>query len=216
MPDKPGAKPKNTKNERVTPAPAPKPAPPEAHESGIPKQAWGEPLVRFDKAWTRFESRLCAWVLMAEIAALCLWISLKGLSAEYQPGATSNISGIVFRSLLSSVALGILAHRITRPKTGASATDKQREAAEQKHRVAVTASVVVGLALGRLWPNGGVSYFSNLLNWMQGASLLSLIGGLRGVATRLTLWLALLGGSIATQIGTALPVSLHDSTSLCP
>ena len=60
---------------------------------------------------------------------------------------------------------------------------------------------MVGLAAGRLWANGGVEYFSNLLNWMQNASLLMLIGGLRGVVTRLTLWLALLGGSIATGKG---------------
>ena len=36
---------------------------------------------------------------------------------------------------------------------------------------------------------------------MQSASLLMLIGGLRGVATRLTLWLALLGASLATANG---------------
>jgi hypothetical protein len=47
----------------------------------------------------------------------------------------------------------------------------------------------------------GVDYFSNLLNWMQNASMLMLVGGLRGLGTRFTLWLALLGGSIATAKG---------------
>src|SRR5580700_4727410 len=56
----------------------------------IAKQAWAAPLMRFDQAWTRFESRLCGWVLVTEIAALCLWISLKGLSAEYKVAASGD------------------------------------------------------------------------------------------------------------------------------
>jgi hypothetical protein len=47
----------------------------------------------------------------------------------------------------------------------------------------------------------GVQWSSNLLNWLQNASSLMLIGGLRGLATRLTLWLALLGASLATSRG---------------
>jgi hypothetical protein len=48
--------------------------------------------------------------------------------------------------------------------------------------------------------NGGVQYFSNFLNWMQNASVVMRFGGLRspGLVTRLTLWLALLGASMAT------------------
>ena len=45
------------------------------------------------------------------------------------------------------------------------------------------------------------SYFSNALNWLQSASTLTLLGGLRGLATRFTLWLALLGASLATAQG---------------
>jgi TRAP-type C4-dicarboxylate transport system permease small subunit len=170
-------------------------------EPAIAKKAWGEPLARFDKKWTNFESRLCAWVLMAEVVALCLWIALKGLSAEYQTTGEGdkNVSGVVFRALITATFLGLAAHRVTRPKVGPDA--KGFAEAEQRHRVVVTTAVILGLAGGRLWANGGVGYFSNLLNWMQGASLLTLIGGLRGVATRLTLWLALLGASIATAKG---------------
>jgi TRAP-type C4-dicarboxylate transport system permease small subunit len=174
----------------------PKPPPPPP----IAKKAWGAPLMRFDQAWTRLESRLCAWVLVTEILALCLWISLKGLSAEYQTGSGErNVSGLVFRALLTAVLLGLGANLLTRPKVGEAHKDFQ--AAEKRRRVAVTSSVFVGLLLGRLWANAGVEYFSNLLNWMQNASSLMLIGGLRGVVTRLTLWLALLGGSIATAKG---------------
>src|SRR5271168_699454 len=103
MPDDTGDPKSAATEESPAPEPAPaiaeasvakaKPAPP------IAKQAWGAPFMRFDQAWTRLESRLCAWVLVTEIVALCLWIALKGLSAEYQTTGTGdkNVSGLVFR-----------------------------------------------------------------------------------------------------------------------
>jgi TRAP-type C4-dicarboxylate transport system permease small subunit len=167
---------------------------------GAAKAKWGDPLARIDAAWTRLEARLAAFVLITEIIALCAWISLKGLSAEYQPGAgDSNVSGLVFRGLVAAIVLGVLALRFVRPKVKPDDPAYPKELLRQN--IVVTVTVVVGLASGRLWANGGVEYFSNFLNWMQSASLLMLIGGLRGVATRLTLWLALLGGSLATGNG---------------
>jgi TRAP-type C4-dicarboxylate transport system permease small subunit len=171
----------------AVPVPAPPPPP------AIPKQPWGVPLVRFDEKWTSLESRLCVWVLLAEIAALCFWIALKGLSSEYSPGG-GDISGLVFRCLITSVLFGFVVHKITKPR-GAK-TD-----VADRHAIAVTAAVIIGLFAGRLWVRVGVEYFSNFLNWMQNASLLMLVGGLRGLGTRFTLWLALLGGSIATAKG---------------
>src|ERR1700727_3171327 len=111
----------------------------------VAKKAWGEPLARLDKKWTSLESRLCAWVLMAEVAALCLWIALKGLSAEYQTTGEGdkNGSGSVFRGLISATVLGPAAHRFTRPKA-------DDEAQKQRHRVVVTTAVIVGLVSGRL------------------------------------------------------------------
>jgi TRAP-type C4-dicarboxylate transport system permease small subunit len=170
-------------------APAPAPPPPPV----LPKQAWGEPLAKLDKKWTALESKLCVWVLLAEIAALCFWIALKGLSSEYSPGG-GDVPGLVFRSLITSVLLGMIVHKATKP---AGATTEQAD----RHTVFVTGAVIVGLFLGRLWVKLGVEYFSNLLNWLQSASLLSLVGGLRGLGTRFTLWLALLGASIATAKG---------------
>ncbi len=159
-----------------------------------PRAAWGDPLYRLELAWTRLETRLCAVVLMAEIAALCLWISLKGLSAEYGGG---DRSGLVFRALFGAVVLGYAAHKATRPKAEGEADPK----AEQTHAIAVSIAVVVGMVGAYGWANRGTEYFSNVLNWMQNASSLTLVGGLRGVATRLTLWLALLGASLATAQG---------------
>ncbi|HEY8039119.1 MAG TPA: TRAP transporter small permease subunit [Polyangiaceae bacterium] len=148
--------------------------------------AWGAPIARFDAAWQRLEARLCAGVIVAEIASLTLWISLKGLSSDYTGG---NASGLVYRSLLTGAALGLASHLVVR----------KREA--RVKQLATTIAVVVGLVAGRLWVHAGVTWSSNVLNWLQNASVLMLIGGLRGLATRLTLWLALLGASLATSRG---------------
>jgi TRAP-type C4-dicarboxylate transport system permease small subunit len=145
------------------------------------------PLERLDAAWQRLEARLCAGVLVAEIVSLTLWISLKGLSTDYVPGGNS--SGLVYRAIVTATALGIGAHFVTRKR------------AKTVHRVATTAAVLVGLFLGRAWAHAGVMWGSNVLNWLQNASMLMLIGGLRGLATRLTLWVALLGASLATSRG---------------
>jgi hypothetical protein len=145
------------------------------------------PLERLDAAWQRLESRLCAGVLVAEIASLTLWISLKGLSADYVPGG--NASGLVYRAIVGATVLGIAAHLATRKR------------GEKVHRGATVAAVVVGLVAARLWAHTGVVWSSNVLNWLQNASVLMLIGGLRGLATRFTLWVALLGASLATSRG---------------
>jgi TRAP-type C4-dicarboxylate transport system permease small subunit len=169
--------------------PAHAPKPPDA----VPKQKWGEPLLKLDKVWTSLETRLCVWVLLAEIGALCFWITLKGLSSEYSPGG-GDTSGLVFRSLITSVLLGFIVHKATKPKDASTGQ-------VDRHAWFVTIAVLVGLLLGRAWVKVGVEYTSNLLNWLQNASLLMLVGGLRGLGTRFTLWLALLGASIATAKG---------------
>jgi Tripartite ATP-independent periplasmic transporters, DctQ component len=147
--------------------------------------SWATPLSRFDDAWQRLEARLCAAVLVAEIGALTLWISLKGLSSDFAPGG--NAAGLVYRSVVTAALLGGAAHLAARRR------------APRVHSVAVALAMALGLASGRLWVHVAVGWSSNVLNWLQNASVLMLIGGLRGLATRLTLWLALLGASLATS-----------------
>jgi Tripartite ATP-independent periplasmic transporters, DctQ component len=156
-------------------------------------------VVRIDEGWQALEARLCAGVLIAEIVSLVLWISLKGLSTDYAPGG--NAAGLVYRGIAGAAVLGSLTHW----RLGSRAKAPRRSLLVITGPVAraavVSAAVVVGLAAGRLWAHAGVAWASNALNWLQNASVLMLVGGLRGLATRLTLWLALLGASLATSGG---------------
>ena len=156
--------------------------------------AWASPLLRFDTWWTKQEARLVLAVLGAEILSLTLWVLLKGLSNEYRPGS-ADVSGLVFRGTVTAVFVGYATHRLLRPKSESDA------AAVKRHQIGVSVAVIAGIFGGRLWASVGAEYFSNLLNWLQSASTLTLLGGLRGVATRLTLWVALLGASLATAQG---------------
>ncbi len=130
-------------------------------------------LARLDAQWTRLELLLCGVAIAALIAALTAWVVLKGLA---QPS-------IPFRAAFGALVLGVAAFALT------------------KRRAVVFAAIAVGVVSAWAWRDVGVAYFSNLLGWLQDGSTLTLAGGLRGVGTRLTLWLALLGGSLATASG---------------
>ncbi len=170
---------------------------------------WGEPLLRADVAWQGLESRLCAAVLIAEIASLTLWVMLRGLATDLIPGG--GMGGLVCRSLISMTVLGIAAHLATRKRGGSV------------HAASVSAAIVFGLVGGSLWVHVGCTWASNLLNWFQNSSVLMLVGGLRGLATRLTLWVALLGASLASSRGKHIhvdvvlrfvPVQLRRATAI--
>jgi len=157
-----------------------------------PPAAWGEPLARADEKWTNFERWLCAIVVLLEIGALSLWVALKGLSSP--PGASA--AGIVFRAITGSLLFGSIGYLATRKQ---SMTIR---------RSAAIAGVVLGLLMAKAWARVGVDWSANLLNWYQQASWLTLFGGLRGIGTRLTLLLALLGGSLATAAGRHITIDL--------
>ncbi|MBX3218629.1 MAG: TRAP transporter small permease [Labilithrix sp.] len=163
-----------------TPAPpVAKPAP-KPEDSG--KAAWGAPLAKLDRAWTTLESRLAAGVLVAEVLTLVFWIGIRALSATGRAGP-----GMIFRALLTAIVLGAVAHRASRK--------------HERHEVITTAAVVSGLVLGTQWGEAGTAYFSNLFAWLQNASILVFFGGVSELAKRFTLWLALLGASLATAQG---------------
>lgn len=156
-------------------------------ERGVSKAAWGAPFDRLDRAWTRLEARLAAAVLIAEVGTLVFWISIKALSASGRGG-----SGLMFRSLVMALVFGVVA-RIVTGKAGMT---------RAPHReIATTVAALAGFLLGRALGGVGHDYFANILGWMQNASILVFFGGVSEVAKRLTMWLALLGASMATAQG---------------
>lgn len=165
-------------------APAEKAAAP--HPTGA---AWGEPIARFERKWTWFEAQLITYVLVSQILVLVAWVFLTGLSS---PVSSGNAAGTVFRAIAGALVLGLAAHVIARRK---KMDDKL------SGTILRLVAIVIGLALAPLWRKVGVEYFDNVKGWLQEGSTLTLVGGLRGLATRLTLWLALLGASLATAAG---------------
>lgn len=169
---------------------------PEAHIPPAPHPvgaAWAQPVFNFDKKWTLFEMRLITAVLLTELFALVMWVFLGGLAA---PPDSGNAAGTVFRVVVGATAFGC------------AGWFGSRTMPESKRNVIAVVGLLLGGALAPLWRDVGVSYFVNLRGWLQEGSLLTLMGGLRGVATRLTLWLALLGASLATGAGKHIHVDL--------
>ncbi|MDB4944563.1 MAG: hypothetical protein JWP97_4097 [Labilithrix sp.] len=147
------------------------------------KAAWGAPLDRFDRAWSKLDARLCAFVLVADILTLVFWIALRALSSTGHANP-----GYVFRVLLAATVVGGIAHVVTRSRV-------------RHHEILTAAFVCLGALLGTLWGDLGMVYFANWLGWLQNSSFLVFFGGASEVAKRFTLWLALLGASVATAQG---------------
>ncbi|MBX3130866.1 MAG: hypothetical protein KF718_29375 [Polyangiaceae bacterium] len=154
--------------------------------------AWALPFVKVDVLWTRWEAWLCAAVLLTEVIVLSLWVSLKGLSTPPDAGK----AGLVFRAITGAMVLGLIAFFAA------------KKAGKVPQRIASVSAVLIGVFAAKYWQNVGIEWSTNLLNWYQQASTLTLVGGLRGVGTRLTLLLALLGGSLATASGKHITIDL--------
>jgi hypothetical protein len=155
--------------------------------------AWGRPLARLDRAWTTWEVWLCTITVVLEVLVLTLWVGLKGLSTEIDG---SSKAGLVFRALTGAVVLGTVGYLVLKRKSLMAG------------RIGGIVGMLAGIFLARAWGNFAVEWSGNLLNWYQQASFLTLLGGLRGVGTRLTLLLALLGGSLATAAGKHITIDL--------
>jgi len=143
-------------------------------------------LARLDAAISRFEAVLCVLVIGLEVAAFSFWIALKGLSTRNEG---SELAGLAFRGTFAALAVGIVSYRTLWRRSPGART------------LLALAGATVGVAFAWATKNFGVSYFANWINWLQDASSLTLLGGLRGVGTELTWWLAMLGGSLATGGG---------------
>jgi hypothetical protein len=171
------------------------PPKPEAKSAPLPvdpsKAAWGKPLDRLDRAWTKLEARLCAGVLVLEFTTLVFWIAMKSMALTGRGGP-----GMIFRSLLTACVFAAVTHRALK-----RFPTVQMYFFVLRRDVAAAVMFAGGLVLGRMWGDAGSVYFANLLAWMQNSSILVFFGGVSEIAKRLTLWLALLGASLATAQG---------------
>src|SRR5215471_700010 len=138
-------------------------------------------LARLDAAISRFEAVLCVLVIGLEVAAFSFWIALKGLSTRNEG---SELAGLVFRGTLAALLVGIVTYRADPLGRTPSAHGERRRPPEARSLIALAAAAV-GVALAWATKNVGVSYFANWINWLQDASCLTLLGGLRGVGTEL-------------------------------
>lgn len=128
---------------------------------------------------------LACFVGATLVGSLLAWVGLKGLAAQ-----TSGpfVAGAVLRAALLAGVVGVVAQHLAR-------------------RAGVTVvAAVAGAVLGVLLRDVGVTWANNLLGWAQDGSSLTLVGGLRGVSTRLTLWLVFVGASLATAQGRHLAI----------
>jgi hypothetical protein len=185
--------------------------PPHAAQASEPPRgaAWGHPFARFEQHWTRLEARLLTFVLLWQILSLVAWVFLNGLSES-----VTTTAGALFRAVLLAIALGVGVWTGTRKQPDQTRQNLTLFAIAASvilvivwHRAALAGAVPTGASAAQ--PPGAalsvdraiVGYFDNVKGWLQEGSTLTLLGGLRGLGTRLTLWLALLGGSLATASG---------------
>lgn len=160
--------------------PAPKPPP--------PAPAWLKPFILFDKWWTWFEERLLVVVVIGLMVVMGAWVLLKGLQ---EPVTSESKAGVVLRAIVGVLALGPTTWLVT----------KRLGWSETQRRLAAVVGVVVGAGIAPLWRSWGVEYFGHMLNWLQEGSSLTMLGQLRGVSTRLTVLLAMIGASLAAAGG---------------
>lgn len=150
-----------------------------------PGAAWANGLVRVERALTWFESRLLFVALLCLVLGLVFWISLRGMASPVESGSAA---GTVFRMFVGAGLLGAIA------RVSASRVLKLDEV---KSAGLTILGVAIGIAVAPMWRAVGIARFDAILNWLQEGSSLTLVGGLRGVATRLTIIVALLGASLA-------------------
>jgi hypothetical protein len=103
---------------------------------------------------------------------------------------------LLFRALTGALVLGVIAWAALRKRP-------------ERTRVAATVgALLAGVALSWGWREVALTWAGNVLSWLQDGSTLTLVGGLRGLGTRLTLSLALLGAALATAAGRHVTIDL--------
>ncbi|MCB9653385.1 MAG: TRAP transporter small permease subunit [Deltaproteobacteria bacterium] len=159
-------------------------------------------LSRVSRVWQRTEVTLAIGIALLEISILVGWVFLRGLSSHYTGEGDS--AGLVVRAVAGIVLLGGVTHwALARTKIPVNA-----------RRLGVVVACAAGVIAARLGVDVGSDGASNLVAWLQSASVLALMGGPRGIVTRLTLWLALIGASLAA--GRGKHINIDVATRMLP
>ena len=143
---------------------------------------WAKPLVKIDAVWTKIEMYLVLFALLCAIFYMTGWVTLnafhtKGGKLAYYPGAISLFCGVA---------------------SGISWT--QRKDRIPKQLLVPVIFTVLGIIL--LLVAKKQDYFANIARWLSDASMIRQMGTPNIVSARLfTIWVALLGGSLATGGG---------------
>jgi len=146
--------------------------------------SWTKPLVRLDALWTKIETYLVLGVLIAAILYMTGWVTLNAFHTK--GGKLANFPGIIltFAGLASAASWTRIPPRERLPK-----------------KLLLPAVLFVfGIIL--LLVAKKQDYFANVSRWLADASLIKQMGTPQIVSARLfTIWVALLGGSLATGAG---------------
>ncbi len=162
---------------------------------GFPDGAdWALPLVKLEHGWTWLETRMLFACLLSLTLVLCMWIGIRGMK---EPLEAQIPAGTVFRALAGALILGAIARAATRGRLDL-----------RKRNLITGAAILVGILTAKLWRGVGIAYFEGVLDWLQEGSVLTLFGGLNGISTRLTMLVALIGGSLAAASGTHISIDV--------
>jgi C4-dicarboxylate transporter, DctM subunit len=137
-------------------------------------------LSRFDKTLTRWELRFSLVILSLLMGCLLFWMALKGIAT---PTTETLYSGFLFRGTGLAIVFGVVASKIF------------------KRGVVTLASIAFAIGAAWIFRNTATAWAQNILAWIQEGSFFCWLGGMRGLATRLTVTLALCGALMATSTG---------------
>ncbi|MGZ3453211.1 MAG: TRAP transporter small permease [Polyangiales bacterium] len=165
-------------------------APTPTAPSGEPA-AWTQPLVKLDKAWTKLETYLVLGMLIAAILYMTGWVALNAFHTK--GGKLANFPGgiLTFAGLASALAW------------------TRRPPAERHKRFLWVPAIAFLAGVCLLAVAKKQDYFANVSRWLSDASLVKQMGTPQIVSARLfTIWVALLGGSLATGAGRQINVDV--------
>ena len=160
---------------------------------GLPTGAsWAQPLVKLEHRWTWIEVRLMFTALFGLMLVLVFWAAMGSMADSLESRV---VKGDLFRMIVGASVCAIVVRLATRKRLD-----------ETKRVWITTAAVVIGVLTARYWRGFGIEFFANMADWLDKGSTFALFGGLKGMSTRLTMFVSLLGGSLAAASGTHIAI----------